>query len=131
MYHESKTEDGITDEECSDMEIEYILLPKLKGERSVEPISRDSKYLCAACLDQQCRSIKCIRCKPVMAMMTGLTLFDANCRIDYTSGRTTTTGRKRSLGTYLRIDLVEIIKYSSAGKTIHLGYTLTKWIRAH
>ena len=32
MYDESETEDGITDEECRDMEIEYILLPKLKRE---------------------------------------------------------------------------------------------------
>ena len=29
---ESETEDGITDEECSDMEIEYISVPKLKRE---------------------------------------------------------------------------------------------------
>ena len=28
MYDESETEDGITDEECIDMEIEYISLPK-------------------------------------------------------------------------------------------------------
>ena len=32
MYNESETEDGITDEDCSDMEIEYISLPKLKRE---------------------------------------------------------------------------------------------------
>ena len=75
--------------------------------------------------------MKCIRCKPVMAMMTGLTLFDTNCRIDYTSGRTSTTGRKRSMETYLRIDLEEIIEYASIRKTIHRGYTLTKWIRAN
>ena len=98
-------------------------------ERSVEPISREIKYFCAACLDQQCRSIKCIRCKPAMAM-TALTPFDANCRFDYTSGRTCRTGRKRSMETYLRIDLVEIIEYASIRKTIHRGYTLTKWIRA-
>ena len=30
------------------------------NERSVDLISRDIKYFCAACLDQQCRSIKCI-----------------------------------------------------------------------
>ena len=33
--------------------------------------------------------------------------------------------------TYLRIDLVEIIEYASIPKTIHRGYTLTKWIRAN
>ena len=99
-------------------------------ERSVELISREIKYFCAACLDQRCRSIKCIRCKPVMAMMTGVTPFDPNCRVDYTSGRTSTTGRKRSMETYLRIDLVEIIESASIRKTIHRGYTLTKWIRA-
>ena len=97
-------------------------------ERSVELISREIKYFCAACLDQQCRLIKCIRCKPAMTM-TGLTPIIANCRMDYTSGRTSTTGRKRSMETYLRIDLVEIIEYASIPKTIHCGYTLTKWIR--
>ena len=66
-----------------------------------------------------------------MAMVTGLTPFDANYRIDYTSGRTSTTGRKRSMETYLRIDLEEIIEYASIRKTIHRGYTLTKWIRAN
>ena len=100
-------------------------------ERSVDLISREIKYFCAACLDQQCRSIKCIRCKPVMAMMTGLTPFHANCRIDYTSKPTSTTGRKRSMETYLRINLEEIIEYASIRKTIHRGYTLTKWTRAN
>ena len=100
-------------------------------ERSVELISLEIKYFCAACLDQQCRSIKCERCKQVMAMMTGLTPFDAKCRIEYTSGRTSTTGRKRSMETYLCIDLEEIIEYTSIRKTTHRGYTLTKWIRAN
>ena len=90
-------------------------------ERSVELISREIKYFRAACLDQQCRSIKCIRCKPVMAIMTGLTPFDASCRIDYTSGRTSRTERKQSMETYLRIDLVEIIEYAWIRKTIHRG----------
>ena len=63
--------------------------------------------------------------------MTGLTPFDANCRINYTSGRTSTTGRKGSMETYLCIDLVEIIEYAWIRKTIHRGYTLTKWIRAN
>ena len=93
-------------------------------ERSVELISREIKYFCAACLDKQCRSIKCTRCKSAKTM-TGLTPFDANCRFDYTSGHTSTTGRKRSMETYLRIDLVEIIEYAWIRKTIHRGYTLT------
>ena len=33
--------------------------------------------------------------------------------------------------TYPRIALVEIIEYASILKTIHRGYTLTKWIRAN
>ena len=98
-------------------------------EGSVELIPRGIKYFCAACVDPQCRSIKCTRCKLAMTM-TGLTPFDANCRFDYTSGRTSTTGRKRSMETYLRIDLVEIIVYAWIRKTIHHGYTLTKWTRA-
>ena len=97
-------------------------------ERSVDLISWEITYSCAACLDQLCQWIKCIICKPVMAMMTGLTPFDANCQIDYTSGRTSMTGRKRSMETYLRTDLEEIIEYASIRKTIHRGYTLTKWI---
>ena len=99
-------------------------------ERSVELISRKINYFCAACLRQQCRSIKCIRCKPAMAM-TALTPFDAICRFDYKNGRTPTTGRKRNMETYLCIDLVEIIEYASIRKTIHRGYTLTKWIRGN
>ena len=61
--------------------------------------------------------------------MTGLTPID--CRFDYTSGRTSTTGRKRSMEIYLRIDLVEIIEYASIQETFHRGYTLKKWIRAN
>ena len=99
-------------------------------ERSVELISRGITCSCAACLDLQCRSIKCIRCKQVMTM-TGLTPFDATSRSDYTSGRTSTTGRRRSLETYLRIDVVEIIECASIRKTIHLGCTLTKWTRVN
>ena len=78
-------------------------------DRSVELISREIKYFCAAGLHRQCRSIKCIVCKLAMTM-TGLTPLDANCRINYTSGRTSTTGRKRSMETYLRINLVGIIE---------------------
>ena len=66
-------------------------------ERSVELISWGIKCFCAVCLDPQCRSIKCIRCKQAMTM-TGLTPFDANCLFEYTSGRTSTTGRKTEYG---------------------------------
>ena len=72
------------------MEIEYISLPNSRG-ISVELISQGIKCFCAACLDPQCQSINCIRCKQAMTM-TGLTLFDANCLFEYTSGRTSTTG---------------------------------------
>ena len=131
-YDESETEDGITDEECSDMEIEYISLPKLKREIRPADLTGDPVFLCcmprpAVPVDQMYSIIY----KPVMAMMTSLTPFDANCRIDYTNGRTSTTGRKRSMETYLRIDLVAIIEYAWIRKTIHRGYTLTKWIRAN
>ena len=63
--------------------------------------------------------------------MTGLTPFDPNCQFNYTIGRTSTTGRKRSMKAYLRIHLVEIIEYASIWRTIHRGYTLKKWIRAN
>ena len=33
--------------------------------------------------------------------------------------------------TYVCIDLVEIIEYASIRKTIHCGYTLTKWTQAN
>ena len=100
------------------------------AERSVELISRGITCSCAACLDPQCRWIKCIRCKQVMTM-PGLTPFDATCRFDHTSGRTSTTGRRQSMEAYLRIDLVEIIESASIPKTIHLGCTLTKWTRVN
>ena len=68
--------------------------------------------------------MKCIRCKPAMTMMTGLTLFNANYRVDYTSGRTSTTGRKRNTETYLRIDLEDTIEYASIRKKIPPGTPL-------
>ena len=46
MYDESETEDGTTDEKCSDMEIEYILLPKLKREIRRSDLTRDQVFLC-------------------------------------------------------------------------------------
>ena len=72
------------------MEIEYISLPKIKGEICRADLT-GIKYFCVACLDPQCRSINCTRCKLAMTM-TDLTPFHANCRFDYTSGRTSTTG---------------------------------------
>ena len=84
----------------------------------------------AACLDPQCRSIECTRCKKAVTI-TGLTPSDASCLLEYTNGRTSTTGRKRILETYLRIDLVDIIEYASIRKTIHRGCTLTKWTRVN
>ena len=98
--------------------------------RPVELISRGIKCCRAACLDPQCRSIKCIRCQQAVTT-TGLTPFDADCLFEYTNGRTSTTGRRRSMETYLRIDLVEIIEYASIWKTIHRGCTLTKWTRVN
>ena len=46
MYDESKTEDGITDEECSDMEIEYISVPKLKREIRRADLTGGQVFLC-------------------------------------------------------------------------------------
>ena len=46
MYDESETEDGITDEECRDMEIEYILLPKLKRDIRRAALTGDQVFLC-------------------------------------------------------------------------------------
>ena len=129
MYDESETEEGITDEECSDMQIEYISLQKLKREIRRADHTGDQVFLC--CMPRPaCWSIKCTRCKPVMTM-TGLTSFGANCRFHYTSGRAPTSGRRRSMETYLRIDLVEIIEYASIWKTIHRWCTLTKWTRVN
>ena len=63
--------------------------------------------------------------------MTGLSPLDSSCLFQYTNGHTSTTGRKQSSETYLRIDLVEIIEYASIRKAIHRGYTLTKWTRVN
>ena len=46
MYDESETEGGITDEERSDMEIEYISLPKLKREIRRADLTGDQVFLC-------------------------------------------------------------------------------------
>ena len=46
MYDESEAEDGITDEECSDMEVEYISLPKLKRQIRPADLTGDKMFLC-------------------------------------------------------------------------------------
>ena len=46
MFDESETEDGIANEECSDMEIEYISLPKLKREIRRADLTGDQVFLC-------------------------------------------------------------------------------------
>ena len=46
MYDKSETEDGITDEECSDMRIEYISLPQLKREIRQSDLTGDQVFLC-------------------------------------------------------------------------------------
>ena len=43
---ESETEDAITDEQCSDMEIKYIPLPKLKREIRPVDLTGDQVFLC-------------------------------------------------------------------------------------
>ena len=63
--------------------------------------------------------------------MTGLTPFDANCLLEYTNGQTSTTERKRSSETYLRIHLVGIIEYAWIRRIIHRWCTLTKWTRVN
>ena len=61
--------------------------------------------------------------------MTGLTPFDSGCLFQYTNGQASTIGRRRTSEAYLCIDLGETIEYASIQKTIHRGYTLTKWTR--
>ena len=63
--------------------------------------------------------------------MTGLTPFDVSCLFGYINGQASTIGRKRSSEIYLRIDLGETTEYASIRKTLHRGYTLTKWTRAN
>ena len=46
MYDECEMEDGITDEECSNMEIEYILSPKLKREICRADLTGDQVVVC-------------------------------------------------------------------------------------
>ena len=63
--------------------------------------------------------------------MTGLTPFGASCLFRYINVQVSAIRRKQSLEKYLRIDLGETTKYASIPKTVHCGYTLTKWIRAN
>ena len=95
--------------------------------RSVELISPVIKCFCAACIDPQCRSIKCTSA----VTKTDLTPFDSSCLFQYTNGQTSTTWRKRSSETYFRIDLGETIEYGLIWNTINRGYTLTKWTRVN
>ena len=46
MYDASKTEDGISDEECRDTAIEYISLPKVKREIRRPDLTGDQVFLC-------------------------------------------------------------------------------------
>ena len=46
VYDESETEHGIADEECSNMEIEYISLPNLKREICRADLTGDQVFLC-------------------------------------------------------------------------------------
>ena len=115
--------------ECSDMEIEYISLPKLKREIRRADRTGDQVFLC--CMPRPAVPVDQMYKMQASDDNAGLTPLDANCRFDYTSGRTSTTGRRRSMETYLRIDLVEIIEYASIRKTIDCGYTLTKWTRVN
>ena len=98
--------------------------------RSIELISPVIMCFYAACLDPQRWSVKCARCKQAVTM-TGLTSVDASCIFQYTNWQMSTTGRKRSSETYLRINLVEIIEYASIRKTIHRGCTLIKWTQVN
>ena len=98
--------------------------------RSVELTSPVIRCLCAACLDPQCRSIKCTTCKTTVTMR-GLTLFDASCLFGYVNEQVSTIERERSSETYLRTDIGETTEHVSILKTILRGYTLTKWTRAN
>ena len=94
--------------------------------RSVPLILPVIKCFCAACLDLQCRCIKCTTCKRA-ATMTGSNPFDASCLFGYTDGQVFTISKERSSETFLRIDQEENSGYASILKIILRGYTLTKW----
>ena len=47
------------------------------------------------------------------------------------NGQVSTIGRKQSSESYPGIDLGKTAEYASIRKTIHRGYTLTKWTRAN
>ena len=126
---QSKTEDGITDEECSDIEIEYISLPKLRREICRADLTGDQVFLC--CMPRPALPVDEFTTCERAVTMTGLTQFDAICIFGYINGRVSTIPKERSLATYLGIDLGETTKYASKLKRIHRGYTLTKLTRAY
>ena len=98
------------------MEIECIPLPKLK-QRSVELITSVIKCFCAACLNPQCRWIKCTTCN-IRATMTGLKQSDASCVFAYTNWQVFTTRNEQSSEICLCIDQEETIEYVSTLKTV-------------
>ena len=131
MYDESETEDGITDEECSDMEIEYISLPKLKREVRRSDLTGDRVFLC---------------CMPRPAVpvdrMYKMQASDGNDdRLDPVRRKLPNRLHKwadlynREKAEYGDLPPYRLRrdhrKYASIRKTIHRGYTLTKWIRAN
>ena len=96
----------------------------------MELISAVIKCFCATCLDRQCPSIKCTRCRKAVTM-TGLTPFDASCLFEYINGqasRSTESGVRRFTWAS---NLGETIEYAPIRKAIHGGYTLTKWTRVN
>ena len=126
---ESETDDGITDEEWSDNEIEYISLPKLKPEIFRADLTSDQVFLC---------------CMPRPAMpvdqMYNMQENSDNSRLDPVQRKLPIRIHKwaglydqkeRSSETCLRINLEETTKCTPILKTILCGYTRTKWTRAN
>ena len=123
-FHESDSEDGTTDEECSNMEIEYISLLKLKRKIRRADLTGDQVFLC--CLPRPAVPVHQMYKMQDISDNDGLSPFDASCLFEYINGQASTMGRKQSTEIYLRIDPGETIKYASIRMTIHRGYTLTK-----
>ena len=107
------------------MEIEYILLPKLKREIRRADLTGDQVFLCcmpgpAVPADQMYNmqessdndGLDPVRRKLPIRIYKWADLYDQE---------------KAEFVTYLRIDLGETIGYAWTRKTIHCGYTLTKW----
>ena len=106
------------------MEIEYIPLQRLQRKIHRADLTGDQVFL--SCTPRPAVPVDQMYKMQESSDNEGLDPDRRSCLFGYINGQIS----KQSSETYLRIDLGETTEYASIRKTIHRGYTLTKWTRA-